>query len=95
MDRRSFLVNGLKDYLKEFIIDFEANPASSQDTNHHDYFESVFSCYPLLSEAPYDLLVEAANKLGISTMNKSKLQLAKEIFSREDIYYGASDQATK
>ncbi len=47
-----------------------------------DYFESFGKCYPLLSEAG-ELLMEEAAKQGIQTEGKSKLEIAKEIFSTQ------------
>jgi len=47
-----------------------------------DYFDSFENCYPLLSEAG-GLLMEEAIKQGIETKGKSKLEIAKEIFSSQ------------
>lgn len=94
MDRRSFLVTGFREYLKEFVGEVDASFLAREEPKKNDYFESVFSCYPLLSEAPYYLLVDAAEKLGINTENKSKLELAREIFSREDVIHGAGNQTS-
>jgi hypothetical protein len=47
-----------------------------------DYFESFEKCYPLLSEAG-EMLMEEAIKQGIETKGKSKLEIAKEIFSSQ------------
>ena len=47
-----------------------------------DYFDSFENCYPLLSEAG-ELLMEEAIKQGIETKGKSRLEIAKEIFSSQ------------
>lgn len=94
MDRRSFLVNGFREYFREFVGEVDTIFLIREEPKKNDYFESVFTCYPLLSEAPYHLLVDAAKKLGISTENKSKLELAREIFSREDVIHGAGNQTS-
>jgi hypothetical protein len=47
-----------------------------------DYFDSFEKCYPLLSEAG-GLLMEEAIKQGIETKGKSKLEIAREIFSSQ------------
>ncbi len=78
MDRRHFLKTGFKEYFKILLDNTNPN-CHPEDTN--TYFSSVFSCYPLLSEAPYDQLVDAAIQLGIDPKNKTKFELAKEIFS--------------
>lgn len=81
MDRRIFLKSGLTSYLKALVKETSLSIfADSAVTKNDDYFNSVFSCYPLLSEAPYEMLVEAARKLGINPKNKTKLELAREVF---------------
>ncbi len=79
MDRRHFLKSGLSEYFK-ILLD-STNLNYQPESDNKDYFSSVFSCYPLLSEAPYDQLVDAALQLGIDPSNKSKLELAREIFT--------------
>lgn len=80
MDRRGFFKTGFRDYLRELVREADITLFETEERKKKDYFESVFSCYPLLSESPYDQLVKAARDLGISTENKSKLELAREIF---------------
>jgi len=82
--RREFLTKGLSSYLSDLVTSFDiANFLEDLEPNKKDYFESFFSCYPLLSEAPYDQLIDAANMLGIDVTNKSKLEIAKEIFGEK------------
>jgi len=82
VERREFLQKGLKSYLRELVTGL--NPLEILDDEKRpkekDYFQSFYSCYPLLSEAPYEQLVEAAHKLGISVENKTKLEIAREVF---------------
>jgi hypothetical protein len=82
VERRLFLKHGLRDYLKELVSSFNLNSYMEEEKEEppQDYFASFSSCYPLLSEAPYEMLVEAAKQKGISVENKTKLELAKEIF---------------
>jgi hypothetical protein len=45
-----------------------------------DYFGSFEKCYPLLSEAG-EMLMEEAHRKGIEIEGKSRLEIAREIFS--------------
>jgi hypothetical protein len=45
-----------------------------------DYFESFETCYPLLNEAG-EMLTEEARKMGINVEGKSRLEIAREVFS--------------
>lgn len=78
MNRRNFLKTGIKEYFKILAASTSLKCAPEDNEN---YFSSVFSCYPLLSEAPYDQLVDAAIQLGLNPENKSKFELAREIFT--------------
>lgn len=80
MDRRGFFAYGLKGYLYELVKEAKLDLFEDEQTKKKDYFDSVLSCYPLLSEAPYEQLVETARKIGINPENKSKLELAREVF---------------
>jgi hypothetical protein len=79
--RRDFLT---KDLFAQAIRLFKgmADSYNSKEPieKKEDYFESFENCYPLLSEAG-GLLMEEAIKQGIETKGKSKLEIAKEIFS--------------
>ena len=55
--------------------------ASGMTKNPQDYFDSFESCYPLLSEVSYDMLVQAAEQLDIEVSGKDKMTLAKEIYA--------------
>lgn len=84
MKRREFLTQGLRSYFSDLLISFDLSRfLEDLEPNKKDYFESFFSCYPILSEAPYDQLIDAANMLGIDVTNKSKLQIAKLIFGNK------------
>jgi len=43
-----------------------------------DYFHSFESAYPMISEC-YEFIEDEAEKLGIDTTNKSKLELVREV----------------
>jgi len=81
--RRDFLT---KDLLAQAIRFFNevADSCESREPieEKEDYFESFEKCYPLLSEAG-GLLMDEAIKQGIETKGKSKLEVAKEIFSSQ------------
>jgi hypothetical protein len=81
--RRDFLT---KDFFTEAIRFFNemADSCESRESveEKEDYFESFEKCYPLLSEAG-GLLMDEAIKQGIETKGKSKLGIAKEIFSSQ------------
>jgi len=52
----------------------------SFEGKEEDYFDSFEKCYPLLSEAG-EMLMEEALRQGISVEGKSRLKIAREIFS--------------
>ena len=88
MDRRGFLTKGITSYLFDFVKAMNLSDVSKEmdkASEKRDYFESFFSSYPLLSEAPYEFLVEAGEKLGIDTNNKTKIELAREIFAESRV----------
>jgi hypothetical protein len=81
--RREFLT---RDFFAQAIRFFNGM-ADSYDSKEpiekkEDYFGSFEKCYPLLSEAG-GLLMEEAIRQGIETKGKSKLEIAKEIFSSQ------------
>ncbi|OGP52527.1 MAG: hypothetical protein A3K30_00755 [Deltaproteobacteria bacterium RBG_13_51_10] len=79
--RRNFLIRDLwRETFRLVGQEFSATPGKGDLTETEDYFESFETCYPLLSEAG-PLLMEEARKLGLQTEGKSKLEIAKEIFS--------------
>ncbi len=60
----------------------EPHEEEEEETGPAAYFQSFVSCYPLLAESPMELLQATARQLGIETENKSKIELAREIFGR-------------
>jgi hypothetical protein len=79
--RRHFLTKGLPAHAIRFLNKLADSYKSSESIEKkEDYFGSFENCYPLLSEAG-GLLMEEAIKQGIETKGKSKLEIAKEIFS--------------
>jgi hypothetical protein len=81
--RRDFL---REDLLKEAIRFFNGMTDSYKSRESiekkEDYFDSFENCYPLLSEAG-EMLMDEAIRQGIETKGKSKLEIAKEIFSSQ------------
>ena len=84
MERRDFFTKGFPAYVYK-VSSLFVETAGLSENEEKDYFESFYSCYPLLAEAPYDMLVDAANKLGISIEGKDKLTLAKEVFNKKEV----------
>ena len=84
MKRRDFFIRGFPASVFKMSEMF-VETAGLAEEEKKEYFDSFESCYPLLNEAPYDMLVDSANKLGISIEGKDKLTLAKEIFSKKEV----------
>jgi len=78
--RRDFLGKDLKRAVTSLIGDVLCRPPEETITTP-DYFQSFETCYPLLSEAG-ELLTEEAARMGIDTREKSRLEIAREVFSR-------------
>ena len=77
MKRRDFFTRGFPAYVFKMSEMF-VETAGLVEEEKKDYFDSFESCYPLLNEAPYDMLVDAANKLGISIEGrKNRVRLQK------------------
>lgn len=79
--RRTFLTTELFKVITGSIVDGARNDI--RDESEYDYFNSFETCYPLLSESG-ELLMEEALKKGIDVRGKSKVDIAREIFSREE-----------
>ncbi len=73
-----------KDLIRE-IADLIADGTRTdfREESEYNYFNSFETCYPLLSESG-ELLMEEALKRGIDVKEKSKMDIAREIFSREE-----------
>lgn len=82
MKRRDFFTKGFPAYVFRMGSAF-AETAGFNEVERKDYFDSFESCYPLLSEVSYEMLVQAAEQLDIEVGNKDKLTLAKEIFKKK------------
>ncbi|MEW6374325.1 MAG: hypothetical protein AB1502_00855 [Thermodesulfobacteriota bacterium] len=81
--RRDFLTKDLLAQAIRFFSELADSYKSKESIGKKEnYFESFENCYPLLSEAG-GLLLEEAIKQGIETKGKSKLEIAKEIFSSQ------------
>ncbi len=79
MKRRDFFLKGFPAYVFKMGEAFVTTSEIAKEKK--DYFDSFESCYPLLSEVSYEMMVQAAKQLGISTENKDKLTLAREIYA--------------
>lgn len=54
--------------------------ASAERVVLPEYFSSPLYSYALLSEMPWDMLIDEAKKLGIAYENRSKIDVVREIF---------------
>jgi hypothetical protein len=79
--RRTFLTKDLIRGIAGLIANGTRNDV--RDESEYDYFNSFETCYPLLSESG-ELLMEEALKKGIDVRGKSKMDIAREVFSRKD-----------
>ena len=80
MERRDFFTRGFPAYIFKIGEAF-VETAGLNETEKTDYFDSFESCYPLLSEVSYEMMLQAAEQLGIITTGKNKLTLAREIYA--------------
>ncbi|MGB9628089.1 MAG: hypothetical protein ACP5Q4_04240 [Candidatus Caldatribacteriaceae bacterium] len=81
--RRDFLTKDILAQVIRFFSELADSYKSKESIERkEDYFESFEKCYPLLSEAG-GMLMDEAIKQGIETKGKSKLEIAKEIFSSQ------------
>lgn len=79
MNRRNFFTKGFPSYFFKMGEAFAVT--SGMKKNEKDYFDSFESCYPLLSEVSYEMMVQAAEQLNIPIDGKDKMTLAKEIYN--------------
>ena len=75
-DRRNFFRKTLVQ--KTLACICETQNAFKQGMSEDEYFRTFENAYPLISEC-YDFLEDEAQKLGIDTRDKSKLDLARAI----------------
>ena len=80
--RRTFLTKDLFRVITGLIADGSRN-INIREGSECDYFSSYETCYPLLSESG-ELLMKEALKKGIDVRGKSKMDIAREVFSREE-----------
>jgi hypothetical protein len=74
--RRNFAKNFFKRSIARLT---EAKSAYERGISESEYFQSFENAYPLISEY-YNYLEDEARRLGIDTRNKSKLDLAREVY---------------
>lgn len=58
----------------------EAIPGLGERTVMPEYFSSPLYSYALLSEMPWDMLIDEAKRLGIDYEGRSKIDVVREIF---------------
>ena len=80
LKRRDFFTKAFPAYVFRMGEAF-AKESGMTEPEQKDYFESFETCYPLLAEVPMSMMLQAAGQLGISTENKDKITLAREIFA--------------
>ena len=74
--RRKFFTNTLLRKTLDCVT--ETKSAFQRGMSEAEYFRTFENAYPMISEC-YDFLEEEAEKLGIDTRDKSKLEIAREI----------------
>jgi len=79
--RRNFLTGDLVSAVRGLLGEVR-KPSTESTAVAPDYFESFETCYPLLSEAG-ELLMDEAVRMGIDAQGKSRLEIAKEVFSKQ------------
>lgn len=80
MKRRDFFTKGFPAYVFKMGEAF-VETAGLTEEEKKGYFDSFESCYPLLSEVSNDMMLQAADQLGIQTQGKDKITLAREIYA--------------
>lgn len=80
LKRRAFFTKAFPAYVFRMGEAFVEESGLGEEEKK-DYFESFETCYPLLSEVPMSMMIQAADQLGIPTANKDKITLAREIFA--------------
>jgi len=81
--RREFLTRAIFTQTMRFLNEIVLSYKKEEDlAKKDDYFDSFEKCYPLLSEAG-EMLMEEAHKQGINVEGKSRLEIAREIFSTQ------------
>ena len=85
MERREFFTKGLPGFA--FRLGSLFAKESSIPEKPKDYFESFESAYPFLNECTMEMLIQAAEQLGIAYEGKSKLELAKEVYEKRGTVY--------
>lgn len=57
-------------------------PETSEPDYLTEYFRSPLHSYPLLQEMPQEMLEQEARKFGIAIDNRSKNEIARDLFMR-------------
>ena len=78
--RRDFLDRDLLAGLAKFLV---GSGTRREKERSRDYFASFESCQPLLADAG-EFLYEEAARLGIETEGRTREDIAREIFSRQE-----------
>jgi hypothetical protein len=62
-----------------------SSPEKRREENILQYFDSPLHSYPLLQEMPLDMLIAEAQAQGIPTAGRSKNEIARDIFLKDEI----------
>jgi len=79
-NRREFLA---KDLLRGLVKFLEGSRVGGGEKMSQDYFATFESCQPLLADAG-EFLYEEAARLEIETEGRTREDIAREIFSRQE-----------
>lgn len=70
--RQLFSINSLIETLKE-------TPKEAEKISLDQYFKSPLHSYAFVQDLPWEIILDEANKLGISSVNRSKGEIVHDI----------------
>ncbi len=73
----------LSEKLSEPVGHSNATPVDGERVVMQDYFSSPLYSYALLSEMPWEMLADEAQKRGIPFEGRSKMDIVRELFTGE------------
>lgn len=86
---------GRRDVFKEALRSAFRLPAPVDDLSKEagsSFFDSVTNSYSITLAYPWELLAETARRMGLPTDGKTRLELAREIFSHQVMEDGGIEE---
>ena len=88
MDRRSFFTKAFPAYAYRVGEIFADEAGLTTKGKEKSYFDSFESCYPFLSEVSMEMLLQAAQQVGVDPKGLSKIELARAVYeNRGKVYH--------